>query len=86
MKNLLLILFSLILFSCSKKGEIHTQPHDFIIIHNKVYKLMSIVPCDGCNRIWILYPKDSTDQMPEVINYNVKEGKHTVTETIIKVN
>ena len=68
------------------KGEITNAPTDFISIHGKVYKLMSIAPCKGCHSIWIMYPKDSLDKQPEVINYNVSNGKTTKLETVIKVD
>jgi hypothetical protein len=83
--NILLIVLCITFFGCSKKGEIHTEPHDFIEINGKVYKLMSVVPCNNCNSIWIMYPKDSTEQMPQSINYNVREGKHDVNHTVIIV-
>jgi hypothetical protein len=83
--NILLIVICITFFSCSKKGEIPTEPHDFMVINGKVQKLMSVVPCDGCNSIWILYPKDSTDAMPEILNYNVREGKQDVNHTLIIV-
>ena len=84
-KLILLLLFSL--FGCySNKGEIKNIPTDFIIIHNKTYKLMRVVPCDLCEPIWIMYPKDSIDSQPQVINYNVSRGKNVVNNTIIKVD
>jgi hypothetical protein len=85
MKKLTILLFVIFLVSCNKRGEVHTQPQDFIEIHGKVYKLVKIVPEDGARSIWIMYPKDSTDEMPSVINYDVKEGKHTRNETVIKI-
>lgn len=87
MKKLaLLSLLALMVISCSERGEIKREPSDFIEIHGKVYKLMQVYPCDGCNAIWIMYPKDSTGVQPEVINYNVKSGKHTENRTVIKVD
>jgi hypothetical protein len=47
---------------------------------------MSVIPCDGCNSIWIMYPKDSTDSQPQVINYNVLQGKTHTIQTVIKVD
>ena len=85
MKKLLIPLLLIFLVSCSKRGEVHTQPQDFIQIHGKVYKLVKIVPEDGAHAIWIMYPKDSTDEIPTVINYSVKEGKYTHNETVIKI-
>lgn len=84
--NILIVMLTIVLFSgCSEKGDINTQPHDFIEINGKVYKLMSIVPCDNCNSIWIMYPKDTADAMPQSINYNVREGKQDVNHTVIIV-
>ncbi len=86
MKKLaILLIFSL--FGCLedsnyKKGEFAEEPQDFIKIHNKVYKLMKVRPCDNCNPIWIMYPKDSLDSVPQSINY--RSGK--TNQTIIKVN
>lgn len=75
------------LTSCQyDRGDIPHQPTDFIEIHGKVYKIMSIVPCDGCNSIWIMYPKDSLDSQPSVINYTVQQGKQRINETVIKVD
>lgn len=86
MKKLaILLIFSL--FGClevpqdSKKGTFTEEPQDFIKIHNKVYKLMKVRPCDNCNSIWIMYPKDSLDEVPQSINY--QSGK--TTTAIIKV-
>ena len=74
------------LFSCNDKGEITTEPTDFIEINGKVYKLMQIVPKDGYRPIWIMYPKDSVNSTPNSINYTTQEGKHSINETVIKVD
>lgn len=80
MKKLaILLIFSL--FGCSEKGEITRQPQDFVIIHGKTYKLMQISAGQG-NLLWIMYPKDSLDNVPQSINY--KSGK--TNQTIIKVD
>jgi hypothetical protein len=47
---------------------------------------MNVIPCDGCSGIWIMYPKDSADKQPQVINYSQKQGKATVNQTIIQVD
>ena len=86
MKKILLILSIVALASCSKRGEIYQEPQDFIEINGKVYKLIRIVPKDGHNAIWIMYPKDTADKMPTVLNYDVSEGKTTRNETVIKVD
>lgn len=86
MKKLILFISVMLFVSCSDKGEITTEPTDFIIIHGKTYKLMQVVPKYGYRSIWIMYPKDSTDQMPQTINYDVQQDKHSVTETVIKVD
>lgn len=85
MKKLILAITILLLASCTDRGQITTEPTDFIEINGKVYKLMSVVPEDGEHSIWIMYPKDSTDKMPTVLNYEVPEGKTTRNETVIKV-
>ena len=85
-KIILLISILIILFSCAKRGEIIKEPIDFIEINGKIYKLIKVVPADGYNSIWIMYPKDGSDKIPTSINYNVKEGKNTINETIIKVD
>jgi hypothetical protein len=87
MKKLILtITVSLLILSCNERGEITDQPSDFIIIHGKTYKLMRVVPKEGCNSIWIMYPKDSLDAMPQSINYIRSNGKTSTSETIIKVD
>lgn len=89
MKKLILtIAVSLLILSCNttERGEIRSEPSDFIIIHGKTYKIMEVVPKEGRRAIWIMYPKDSLDTMPQSINYNIKIGKHLRTETIIKVD
>lgn len=86
MKKILLILSIIALASCSKRGEIYQEPQDFIEINRKVYKLIRIVPKDGYKAIWIMYPKDTADKMPTVLNYQVSEGKTSRNETVIKVD
>ena len=90
MKKLITAIVCVVLLSaCDKKGDIIHSPSDFIIIHGKTYKLMKIVPSDGADAIWIMYPKDSTDSQPTVINYNVHTGgknNQTSNEAVIKVD
>jgi hypothetical protein len=86
MKKILLVLLIVALASCNKRGEIHKHPQDFIEINGKIYKLVSVVPADGENAIWIMYPKDTADKMPTVINYTVQEGKTTRNESVIKID
>jgi len=86
MKKILFIAIVALFSSCNKTGEIKDKPKDFIVIHGKTYKLMSVVPCDGCRSIWIMYPKDSLAKQPEIINYDFQSGKTTKTETVIKVD
>ena len=87
MKKILLALSIILLFSCNqpKSGDIRHQPRDFIEINGKIYKLTSVVPCDQCLAIWILYPKDTADKMPISINYTVPQGKSVVNQTVIKI-
>lgn len=86
MKKILLGVGLITLISCSERGEVHEQPTDFIVIHGKTYKLMQVVPADGERAIWIMYPKDSNDAMPTIINYNVREGKVVYNQAVIKVD
>ena len=87
MKKLITVIACVALLSaCGKKGDIVEAPLDFIIIHGKTYKLMRVVPSDGDRAIWIMYPKDSTDSQPTVVNYEVSQGKSSRNETVIKVD
>jgi hypothetical protein len=86
MKKIILILSIAVLGSCQKRGEIYQQPQDFIEINGKVYKLVKVVPADGQHAIWIMYPKDTADKIPTVLNYEVHEGKTTRNESVIKVD
>ena len=87
MKNLLILAIVALLFtSCYDEGEIIEEPKDFINIHGKIYKLMQVVPTAGCRPIWIMYPKDSLDKQPQVINYDEQHGKQVYTQTVIKVD
>ena len=86
MKKILLILSIVVLGSCQKRGEIYQQPQDFIEINGKVYKLVNIAPADGEHGIWIMYPKDTADKVPTVLNYDVQEGETTRNESVIKID
>jgi hypothetical protein len=86
MKKIFLVLSMVALFACQKRGEIYQQPQDFIQINGKVYKLIQVVPADGEHSIWIMYPKDTAEKMPTVLNYEVPEGKTTRNQTVIKVD
>lgn len=86
MKKIILVLSIVALASCQKRGEIYHEPQDFIEINGKVYKLVRIVPADDERAIWIMYPKDTLDKMPTVINYNVPQGKTHANETVIKID
>lgn len=89
MKNLTTLLLSVafLVTGCVDKGQILQEPVDFIIIHGKTYKLMQIAPRDGIAQgIYILYPKDSTDAQPEILNWKERSGKTTINRTLIKVN
>lgn len=77
-----ILLISLLLYSCSQKGQIADEPRDFININGKIYKIMSVYPCDGCNYIWIMYPKDSLGTVPQMIAQ--PDGK--ITRTIVKID
>ena len=90
MKKLItVIVCAVTLSACSEKGEVVKSPSDFIVIHGKTYKLMKVVPADGERAIWIMYPKDSADSQPTIINYEVSTGgknNGTSGETMIKVD
>ena len=86
MKNKLIIGLICLLASCQERGTIDSQPQDFIEIHGKVYKLIKIVPEKGEHSIWIMYPKDSADDIPQVINYNVQSDKTTYNQSVIKID
>ena len=85
MKKLITVIACVALLSaCGKKGDIVQAPSDFIIIHGKTYKLMRVVPSDGDRAIWIMYPKDSTDSQPTVVNYEVSTGGGKITKQLMK--
>ena len=86
MKRILTVLIALTLVSCNERGEIYEPASDFIIIHGKTYKLMRVVPSDGAHAIWIMYPKDSSDTMPTILNYQERQGKATINQAVIKVD
>jgi hypothetical protein len=86
MKKVLLVLSIVVLGSCQKRGEVTHQPQDFIEINGKVYKLVRVVPADGEHSIWIMYPKDTADKIPTVLNYEVQQGKTTQNQSVIKID
>jgi hypothetical protein len=86
MKKILLATLLIGMMGCSQRGEVFQQPQDFIEINGKVYKLLKIVPADGEHAIWIMYPKDTTDKVPTLLNYDVKKGKTHHNETVIKID
>jgi hypothetical protein len=86
MKKLLIATLIIGMMGCSERGVVFQQPQDFIEINGKVYKLLKIVPADGENAIWIMYPKDTTDKVPTLLNYDVKKGKTHQNETVIKID
>ena len=85
-KLLFVLLLGIVFISCKEKGQVTYEPEDFIIIHGKTYKLVSVVPCENCREIWIMYPKDSLDRQPTVINYSEKAGKTSFNQAVIKVD
>ena len=86
MTKLILATLLIGMMGCSKRGEVYQTPQDFIEINGKVYKLVKIVPADRERAIWIMYPKDTAEKMPTVLNYEVPEGKQTRNQTVIKVD
>ena len=83
MKYLLILLTLLCLSSCDKAGTIHQPTAHLIEINGKVYKLVSIVPSRGDFPIWIMYPRDSTNSMPTMLNNTVRSGKHSRNQGVI---
>jgi len=86
MKKLLLATLLIGMMGCSQRGDLHQKPQDFIEINGKVYKLLKIVPADGEHPIWIMYPKDTGDKVPTVLNYEIPAGKTTQNQAIIKID
>lgn len=73
------------LTSCNERGKITQPPMDFIEIHGKVYKLVQVVPSENDYPIWIMYPKDSADKMPNIINWVEKHEKINTPNTVITI-
>ena len=86
MKKILLATLLIGMMGCSQRGEVRQKPQDFIEINGKVYKLVKIVPADGEHPIWIMYPKDTGDKVPTVLNYEIPAGKTTQNQAIIKID
>ena len=87
MKKLAIILVALVSLSftsCKDKGETF-DPELSVSIHGKIYKFISIVPSKNAHPIWIMYPVDSTGDVPICVNYNEKQGKSTVNAAVIIV-
>jgi len=82
---IIIICFFLMLSSCHEAKQVgRVYPSDIEIVHyNRVYKLAQIKPCNGCNSIWIMYPKDSLNEMPLQINYDQLSGKVNENQTVI---
>lgn len=89
MKKIIIFYSALVLLlaSCGKKGQILHEPSEWLI-NGKMYKLVQVVPADGANAIWIMYPKDSTDtdKPPVSINWTQNSGKTTVGNAVIKID
>ena len=86
MKKLILAALIACTMGCSERGEIEEPPTELLKINGKVYKILSVVPRNGARAIWIVYPKDSADTAPISDNYEVKNGKSTVVETVVRIN
>lgn len=83
MKNLLL-LFCVLLFSCSKEGEITNSPGTVYLINGKEYKFYQVSPANNSKGVWILVPFDSTIPVPISTKYSYTTrtgGKHSTTTT-----
>jgi hypothetical protein len=86
MRKILIATLLIGMMGCSERGDLRQKPQDFIEINGKVYKLVSIVPADGEHPIWIMYPKDTGDKVPTVLNYEIPAGKTTQNQAIIKID
>lgn len=77
-----LVLFMILFTACNNAGDVDKSPL-LIKIHNKSYKLVNVVPENNSHGIWIMYPVDSTDEQPTVMNFDVQEGKTTANQAVI---
>lgn len=76
MRKLSLIALCLILFSCSKEGEIKHQSVGSIKINGKEYKFIEVVPADGQHGVWLLVPVDARIEIPQVTSHQISCGKN----------
>ena len=77
--TLILALLSLLLLtSCTKEGEVQNKSKQHIIINGEEYYFLQVVPADGEKGVWLLIPKDSKVELPQVISYDYNQycGKH----------
>jgi hypothetical protein len=84
---LLIIFIGLIALvsGCTPAGTVEQAEVKQIIVNDKVYNLTSVVPCDGCHAIWILYPENPDVEQPIVVNYNQQKGKYTENVTVVTI-
>lgn len=83
---LAIAILSSLLMSCTKKGEIHSAPQDALTIHGEVFKTVKMVPCDGCESIWIVYPKDPQSKATVINTQHDVDEDNTVSTAIINLN
>lgn len=84
MKKIIIVLIALVTFSgcINKKGDVKTEPTDFLQVNGKAYQAMEVVPCDGCSAIWVVIPKDRIES-PVTVNYKVRRSKNYVNKTVV---
>lgn len=66
----LILIVAVILLSCSKEGEVLGRSTNHININGVEYYFIKVVPADGERGVWLLVPKDSKVEMPQIISYN----------------
>jgi hypothetical protein len=84
MKKLIYIgLMALGLLGCEKEGEIDKVGGKLVQINGKNYRFIRIVPADNYRAVWLLVPQDTSQSLPQTVNYEVNSGKTTKSESVI---
>lgn len=79
----------LILNSCgsdTKKQAIIPPPEKSpvtVVWNKKKFNLAQVYPDDHSYPIWVMYPQDSTEQMPLNLNYTQSLGKGSYNQTVV---
>lgn len=78
----------LIMSSCgSNEEKIVIPPPEkspvTLVIHNKKYDLVKVYVDDRSYPIWVMYPQDSTVQLPINLNYTQLVGKSSHNQTVV---